>query len=301
MDVRVRKYYGDIEVCATCGTGQLTRLRDGMIRKHKREVWENGQWTGSHEHCPGSGQPHIDLVAANNARSTQAEPQEPIVADTDFQAGQRIVVADGTTHTVVKMSRWANEPLRVEVEGGLQWLASECVPVPERTDATDRLDRLRAELDRTTAACEEHLGRSRTPAEQAAVTEYETAIAGIPDCFDSLDGKQIAELATYAASLPAGDHPGAEADKFVRGHLDMLSRWYDALDSLDSEIRGNVVEGGIPEWAQQYLKAEALELFESNTALLRAIAEYHHGSAGPLLDPEYGHAYQLSNSTLRPF
>lgn len=125
MAVKVRKYYGDIEICATCGTGQLTRLRDGMIRKHKREVWENGQWTGSHEHCPGSGQPHIDLVAANNARAAKTDPQEPTVT-TDFKPGQRIVVADGSVHTVVKMARWANEPVRVEVEGGLQWLASEC-------------------------------------------------------------------------------------------------------------------------------------------------------------------------------
>lgn len=162
MSVKGTKYYGDIEVCATCGTGQLTRLRDGMIRKHKREVWENGQWTGSHEHCPGSGQPHIDLVAANNARSTQAEPQEPTVTDTDFTPGQRIVVADGSTHTVVKMYRWANEPLRVEVEGGLQWLAENCEPVPERTEATDRLDQLRADLDRTTVECEEQIERSRT-------------------------------------------------------------------------------------------------------------------------------------------
>ncbi|GAB2696444.1 hypothetical protein [Kitasatospora kifunensis] len=89
------------------------------------------------------------------------DPQETAVA-ADFTPGQRIVVADGTTQTVVKLSRWANEPLRVEVEGGLQWLASECVPVPERTDATDRLDEMRAELDRTTAACEEHLERGRT-------------------------------------------------------------------------------------------------------------------------------------------
>jgi len=123
------KYYGDIEVCATCGTGQLIRLRDGMIRKHKREAWENGQWTGSHEHCPGSGQPHIDLVDANNARSAQAtEPQETAVTH-DFKPGQRIVVANGTIQTVVKMAdRIGSEPQRVEVESGLQWLASECEP-----------------------------------------------------------------------------------------------------------------------------------------------------------------------------
>lgn len=140
-----------------------------------------------------------------------------------------------------------------------------------------------------------------TPVAHPAMAAYEAAINGIPDCFDFLDGKQITELATYAASLPTGDPPRAEADKFVRGHLDMLSTWYDALDGLDSEIRGNVIEGSIPADDHAYLKQQAHALFAAQQTLFRAIAEYHHGSAGPLLDPEYGHAYQLSNSVLRPF
>lgn len=133
-----------------------------------------------------------------------------------------------------------------------------------------------------------------------AIAAYEQQIAGIPDCFDPIDGKQIRELSEYAANLPDGSYPLKEADKFIRGHLDMLTTWYDAIDQLDSEIRSNTVAGGIPEWAQHYLKAQALAMFSANTALLRAIAEYHHGTAGPLLDPAYGHAYQLSNSTLSP-
>lgn len=141
----------------------------------------------------------------------------------------------------------------------------------------------------------------RTPAEQAIVAQYEKAIAGIPDCFDCLTGKSIAELATYAASLDRHATITDQADKFIRGHLDMLATWYDAIDQLDSEIRSDVIEGSIPEWAQQYLKAQALAMFSANTVLLRTIAEYRHGSAGPLLDPAYGHAYQLSNSALSPF
>lgn len=144
-----------------------------------------------------------------------------------------------------------------------------------------------------------------TPPQQSlhdAINRYEEKIGGIPDSFDSMTGESIRDLAAFAVSLNReGVTLQSEADKYVRGHLDMLSTWYDALDALDSEIRSDVVEGSIPGWAQKYLKDEALELFEVNTVLLRAIAEYHHGSAGPLLDPAYGHAYQLSNSALRPF
>ena len=142
---------------------------------------------------------------------------------------------------------------------------------------------------------------SLTEPERTAITEYETAIAGIPDCFDCLTGKSIAELATYAASLNPDVGVASHVDQFVCGHLDMLATWYDAIDQLDSEIRGNVIAGGIPEWAQQYLKAQALAMFSATIALQRAVIEYHHGSAGPRLDPEYGHAYALSNSTLNPF
>jgi hypothetical protein len=143
-----------------------------------------------------------------------------------------------------------------------------------------------------------------TPPQQlhAAASRYGEQIAGIPDCFDYLTGATIRELAEFAAiNTPGAGGAAAEADKFIRGHLDMLTRWHDALDQLDSEIRSDVVEGSIPDWAQQYLKAEAREFFDAHTTLLRAIAEYHHGSAGPLLDPAYGHAYQLSNSALSPF
>lgn len=143
---------------------------------------------------------------------------------------------------------------------------------------------------------------TRTTAEQAAVTEYETAIAGIPDCFDSLTGASIRDLAKFAVNNSGcGTTVGAEADKYVRAHFDMLAVWHDALDALDSEIRADVIEGSISDWARQYLKAEARELFDATQTLLRAVAEYHHGASGPRLDPEYGHAYALSNSALNPF
>jgi hypothetical protein len=49
-----------------------------------------------------------------------------------FHPGQRIIIGNGTVHVVVKMAdRIGNEPARVEVEGGLQWLADDCEPAPE--------------------------------------------------------------------------------------------------------------------------------------------------------------------------
>ncbi|WP_199881802.1 hypothetical protein [Streptomyces sp. CB03911] len=136
---------------------------------------------------------------------------------------------------------------------------------------------------------------------RAALSQYETAIAGIPDCFDHLNGKSLAEIAAYATSLNPATTIAAEVDKFVRGHLDMLSTWRDALDGLDSELRCHVVAGGLPEDQALYLQLQALGLFEATTALQCAAIEFHHGSAGPRLDSAYGHAYALSNSTLSPF
>lgn len=52
-----------------------------------------------------------------------------------FQPGQCIVVGDGSVRTVVKMAApVGNEPLRVEVEGGLQWLAADCDAVEPITN-----------------------------------------------------------------------------------------------------------------------------------------------------------------------
>jgi hypothetical protein len=136
---------------------------------------------------------------------------------------------------------------------------------------------------------------------QRAITDYETATAGIPDSFDCLTSQQIREISNEIDRSMRGTNPLAEAQKIIRGHFDMLSTWYDALDRLDSEIRGDVVEGSIPAEAQQYLKQQAHNLFAAQQTLLRAVAEYHHGTAGPLLDPDYGYAYELSNSAISPF
>lgn len=68
---------------------------------------------------------------ADNTTKTTEEPQMPAATTTDFKPGQLIIVANGTTQTVIKMAdRIGNEPPRVEVEGGLQWLASECEAAP---------------------------------------------------------------------------------------------------------------------------------------------------------------------------
>jgi hypothetical protein len=71
---------------------------------------------------------YFDRPTENNTTNTE-EPKMPAATTIDFKPGQRIVVADGTIQTVVKMAdRIGSEPQRVEVEGGLQWLASESEP-----------------------------------------------------------------------------------------------------------------------------------------------------------------------------
>jgi hypothetical protein len=58
------------------------------------------------------------------------------VTSTDFQPGQRITVADASTQTVTRMLHTPGEPARVEVEGGLAWLASECELAPSEATGT---------------------------------------------------------------------------------------------------------------------------------------------------------------------
>ncbi len=142
----------------------------------------------------------------------------------------------------------------------------------------------------------------RIPAEQRAVViDYHHKISGIEDCFDQLDGKMIRTCSQDAAAGKPFTTPRAEADRYVTAHFNMLDTWHDALDTLDSELRGDVVAGGLPEWAAELLKLEALGLFAASYDLLRAVAEYHHGAAGPHLDRDYGYAFELSNSTVNPF
>jgi hypothetical protein len=126
---------------------------------------------------------------------------------------------------------------------------------------------------------------------QRAITDYETATNGIPDCFDSLTGDSVRRLSQEAAKDKPWTYPLKEAETFIRAHFEMLTTWRDHLDQLDSEIRGE---------AQQYLKQQAHNLFAAQQTLYRAVAEYHHGTAGPLLDPGYGYAYELSNSVIGP-
>lgn len=139
------------------------------------------------------------------------------------------------------------------------------------------------------------------PAEaRPRITAYLNDVGGIPDCFDSLD---VNSLRGHASDVIAGsDDPVAtEIDRFVRGYFEMLGDWHDCIDHLDSDLRGDTVSGGIPEWAQQFLRLEAQGLFAATTDLLRAVAKYHHGAAGPHLSEDYGFAYELSNSVVSPF
>jgi hypothetical protein len=133
------------------------------------------------------------------------------------------------------------------------------------------------------------------------VVDYHVSIAGIEDSFDQLDGKMIRACSEDAAAGKGWTYPLKEAQGFIAAHFQMLSTWHDALDALDAELRGHVAAGDLPEWAQELVKLEAFGLFGASYALLRAVAEYHHGAAGPALSKDYDFAYELSNSVVNPF
>lgn len=48
----------------------------------------------------------------------------------ELPAGTRVVCGDGKTRTVTGMTHRRNEPARVVVDGGTEWIAGECSPVP---------------------------------------------------------------------------------------------------------------------------------------------------------------------------
>lgn len=142
----------------------------------------------------------------------------------------------------------------------------------------------------------------RIPTEQRGlVLDYHHAIVGIEDCFGSLDGDSIRDIATYAVSLDQRRTEAGQADLFVTAHFGMLDQWRDALDHLDSELRSHVAEGSLPDWAAELVKLEAFGLFSASYALLRAVAEYHHGTAGPSVEHDHDFAFVLSNSVVNPF
>jgi hypothetical protein len=132
-----------------------------------------------------------------------------------------------------------------------------------------------------------------------AITAYEEALNGLPECFDFLTASTIRDYVD-AATRPDCT-PADMAGSFIGEHFEMLATWHDAIDELDSELRSHVVEGSLSDDHMLYLKLQALGLFNATTTLQRAVCMYHHGAAGPGLSEDYGHAYPLSNSTLSPF
>ncbi|MEV6421614.1 hypothetical protein [Streptomyces sp. NPDC051662] len=131
------------------------------------------------------------------------------------------------------------------------------------------------------------------------IVAYYLAIAGIPDCFDSLDDGDLA-LAAGCSATDGHATPATPSsiDSFVRAHLAMIDTWWLAIDSLDAAVRGPY---GPPPWAQKFVKGELQSLFDATTALQRAVITHHHGSAGPQLSRAYGYQYALSNGTVAPF
>ncbi|MYT25965.1 hypothetical protein GTW69_37820 [Streptomyces sp. SID7760] len=66
---------------------------------------------------------------ASTTAQTEAQPTPP-APTARFMSGSRVVCGDGQERAVVGMTHRANEPARVVVAGGAEWIASECTPVP---------------------------------------------------------------------------------------------------------------------------------------------------------------------------
>jgi hypothetical protein len=142
---------------------------------------------------------------------------------------------------------------------------------------------------------------SRIPAERRhVVVTYHHKIAGVEECFWHLDDGKIRARSQFTAEgKPLAVTDGA-ADRYIAGLFALLGTWHAALDTLDGELRGGVA-GGLPEWAEDLVKLEAFGLFGASYALLRAVAEYHHGTAGPKVSADDDFAYVLTGGVVNPF
>ncbi|MFE3905448.1 hypothetical protein ACFXPY_35465 [Streptomyces sp. NPDC059153] len=68
-------------------------------------------------------------ASSSDRRTTPAAIEQP-AAPAPFLSGDRVVCGDGNVRTVEGMTHRTNEPARVVVAGGAEWIASECSPVP---------------------------------------------------------------------------------------------------------------------------------------------------------------------------
>ncbi|MFD0270888.1 hypothetical protein ACFVGY_30635 [Streptomyces sp. NPDC127106] len=65
----------------------------------------------------------------NTTAQTEAPPTPPASAPR-FPSGSRVVCGDGRERTVEGLTHRANEPARVVVAGGAEWIAADCTPAP---------------------------------------------------------------------------------------------------------------------------------------------------------------------------
>ncbi|MEU0275521.1 hypothetical protein [Streptomyces sp. NPDC006307] len=96
----------------------VQREKADTARATHRAEMDDRSAAEAHRHGAPLPPATVDRIAER-----MAEPEQP----GPFKPGDLIVCADGKTRTVTAMApESAGEPLRVIVEGGAQWLASEC-------------------------------------------------------------------------------------------------------------------------------------------------------------------------------
>ncbi|WP_331727336.1 hypothetical protein OG871_40100 (plasmid) [Kitasatospora sp. NBC_00374] len=128
-----------------------------------------------------------------------------------------------------------------------------------------------------TAALEQLVERSR-----ALVEACEEQVAGWEENVLSTDADELHEHAGQARS--AGLNPVSVVDTVVRAALGDLVSWEAALSGLASALRKLSDEAGLVGFHPDAVAAgQGLDerLAWARYQLLSAVAEYHHGSAGP--------------------
>jgi hypothetical protein len=131
----------------------------------------------------------------------------------------------------------------------------------------------------TTAATPDHLEHYEydaepfTPQQLTAIAEFEKRMAGLLDCYDSID---------YRAA--SAEWTSAETETMIRADFKGLSDWYTALDSLksDLDLRGASCRSRTA--AARFFASECIRWYAVLNTVRREACRYAFGTAGP--EPE---------------
>jgi hypothetical protein len=127
-----------------------------------------------------------------------------------------------------------------------------------------------------------------TDAELDAIHGYNGKTVCLLDC---LDGIEVSGAVVFT------DHESEfgrdETIAYIKTHFGWLADWYDALDSLDADLRDG--DGHLPNAADRLMTHEMRALLKARDQVRAAALTYLIGTAGPGGDLDGNSAVMLSN------